>query len=228
LDSTDKCINCENNQSFNTKTLKCECQGDMFDDGTSKCVSCANPASWDSKNKKCVRCPEGFTFDQNISLCACPKEKPYLDANNNCQNCNGEWDAAKIACKSCETNSTWNAVSKKCECQGENFNDGTGKCIACPKPASWDLTKKKCVRCPEGFVFDQKTILCACPNEKPYLDANNNCQACPTKWDATAFKCLVCDFGTVWNSATQKCETKCPYPLVDSKCQCPPEKPQLD
>ena len=108
LDGTDKCINCENGQTFNAKTIKCECQGDNFDDGTGKCVSCPSPASWDLKNKKCVRCPEGLTFDKSTSLCACPKEKPYLDASNNCQSCNGDWDAASFTCKACETNTTWN------------------------------------------------------------------------------------------------------------------------
>lgn len=117
-DSTDKCIACENNQTFNPKTKKCECQGDFYDDGTGKCTNCPAPATWDVKNKKCVRCPDGFTFDQNVSQCVCPKEKPYLDANNVCQSCNGEWDNTNFQCKACEANQTWNAATKKCDCTG--------------------------------------------------------------------------------------------------------------
>ena len=149
-----------------------------------------------------MSCPIGFVNNPADGRCYCPIDKPYIDDKKECRACNGEWDITKMTCKACETNLIWNINTKTCDCQADNFQDKSGKCTLCPKPAAWDVTNKKCVRCPFGFVFDQKTSECSCPLDKPFLDSNNSCQACSTKWDTTAFKCQVCPFGTQWNKSS--------------------------
>lgn len=140
---------------WDEKLLKCVCNDHYQADSTGKCQHCPKPGVWDNKQSKCMKCPEGFTYNQTLSVCACPADKPYLTSEPKCVECKTVWNETAKTCLECKDNKTWDATAQKCACLGEFKTDAEGKCAACPPPNHWSDKKKICLRCPDGFTYDQ-------------------------------------------------------------------------
>ena len=55
--------------------------------------------------------------------------------------------------------------------------------------------------CPEGYIFDTRTLSCVCPANLPHKDAGGNCVSChyPGIWIENDKHCLICDKGRIPN-----------------------------
>jgi hypothetical protein len=83
--------------------------------------------------------------------------------------------------------------------------------------------------CPEGYVFDDDTLSCVCPKDKPFINVAGQCVACPAPsgWNQLTKTCIRCISPATYNPKTASCECpkERPHLAADGSCvSCPAPK----
>jgi hypothetical protein len=97
-------------------------------------------------------CPKTYIYDSSQTKCVCPSDKPFVTADNRCVQCEGTH--------------FWNSTNQQCE--------------TCPIYSRYDTATQTCLGCPNELILYSDTNLCGCPLERPYIDNNEHCVACPS------------------------------------------------
>lgn len=145
------CFNGSTSPNGSSKVGNAKCKEGEYKNQTGNCVPCVKPDYWDAKGSKCLRCPSGFEIDPSTLKCACPKNKPFLAANNTCISCETKFDPKLLDCTICTGGKVWNKDNSTCVCPSGVFTNALGECVNCSKPNYWNAKDLVCLRCPQGF-----------------------------------------------------------------------------
>ncbi|CAG9316198.1 unnamed protein product [Blepharisma stoltei] len=195
------CSCIDQNASFNTQSLVCQCNPGYFG-APNSCTACAsNCATCTGTSTACSTC-EDTTHMTAAPACACPLNSAQVDSACICNN--GYYFSTNTVCSSCAPQcSTCSALTQCTQCS-DLIHMGPAPTCSCP--ANGALQGSTCV-CNAGYFFSTNTVCSSC---------SSNCVTCTS----SAGNCLTCSDATHM-SAAPACTCPANSVLTNGACVCP-------
>jgi hypothetical protein len=142
-----------------------------------------------------MTCAKGFIVNQELEVCECAKNKPYLAFNNTCIACDTDFDVETMDCVKCVNGTIWMKEDRSCSCPEDSYLAYNNTCISCK--TLFDEEQLDCIKCENNTVWNRTSKTCVCPPEKNYTTSDGSCVSCtsPDFWDPKTLKCFRCPAG---------------------------------
>ncbi|KAL4454048.1 hypothetical protein ABPG73_009847 [Tetrahymena malaccensis] len=247
--NSNSCLSCNNGYYLNASNQCLPCQapcGNCIDSPT-KCLSCtpAQSYTFDSSNNSCNSICDSScktcSLPNNSSSCLSCNNGYYLNASNQCQQCQvpcGNCIDSPTKCLSCTPaqnytfDSSNNSCNLKCDssCKTCSLPNNSSSCLSCNN-GQYLNASNQCQQCqaPCGNCIDSPTKCLSCTPAQNYtFDSSNNscsvicdssCKTCSLPNNSSS--CLSCNNGYYLNASNQclPCQAPCGN-CIDSPTKC--------